>query len=122
MRRVEKASKNLITLSKWMNFRASCRCIELLYDKKAQFVDKSDCCCNLCNVKIKKGKVEICVDCQDVTCNNCVKHCCDCEKTTKCRDYMMVDINDPDASVWKCDECSYFAAQHEEETEERGGY
>eukprot|EP00957_Ditylum_brightwellii_P127777 9744747-Ditylum_brightwellii.AAC.1 len=34
MRRTEQASKNLTTLSKWMNFRASCCCIELLHEKK----------------------------------------------------------------------------------------
>eukprot|EP00957_Ditylum_brightwellii_P174161 13259721-Ditylum_brightwellii.AAC.1 len=115
MRRVEKASKNLTTLSKWMNFRASCRCIELLQEKKVQFINESNC-------HIKQGEVEICVDCQEVFCNKCVKHCCAHEKTTKCRDCMMVDIDDFEEAVWKCDECAYYAAQHYKETEEHGDY
>eukprot|EP00957_Ditylum_brightwellii_P100951 7694589-Ditylum_brightwellii.AAC.1 len=69
MRRIKKASKNLTTLPKWMNFRASCHCIELLQEKKVQFVDKKNCHCTICNVKIKQGEVEICVDCQEVLCN-----------------------------------------------------
>eukprot|EP00957_Ditylum_brightwellii_P129132 9849579-Ditylum_brightwellii.AAC.1 len=95
---------------------------QITKEKKVQFVDKSNYHCTLCDVKIKQGEVEICMDCQDVSCNKCVKHCCTCEKTTKCRDCMMVDIDDLDASVWKCDECAYYATQHEEETEERGDY
>eukprot|EP00957_Ditylum_brightwellii_P125400 9557835-Ditylum_brightwellii.AAC.1 len=63
MRRVEKASKSLTTLSKWMSFRI-----------------------------------------------------------TNCHDCMIVDINDFEEAVWKYDECAYYAAQHYEETEERGDY
>eukprot|EP00957_Ditylum_brightwellii_P188134 14322539-Ditylum_brightwellii.AAC.1 len=69
MRRIEQASRKLTSLSKLMNFKVSCCLAELLQEKKAQFVNKRNCHCGLCTVKIKWGDVEICLDCQEVLCN-----------------------------------------------------
>ena len=66
--------------------------------------------------------MEICVDYQEVLCNTSIKECCVCENVTKCRDYLMVGINDFEevGFVWKCDECKYYAAQYYGQSEERG--
>eukprot|EP00957_Ditylum_brightwellii_P032468 2460605-Ditylum_brightwellii.AAC.1 len=66
---------------------------ELQGEKKAQFVNNRNCHCTLCNVKIKQGEMEICMDCQELLCNKCIKECCACENVTKCRDCLMVDID-----------------------------
>eukprot|EP00957_Ditylum_brightwellii_P016946 1278072-Ditylum_brightwellii.AAC.1 len=107
-----------------MNFRVSCHIIELLQEKKAQFVNKRNCHCTLCTVKIKQGEVEICMDCQELLWNKCVKECCACKNITKCHDCLIVDIDDfkEVGFEWKCDECAYFAAYHYKESEERGEY
>eukprot|EP00957_Ditylum_brightwellii_P006450 489472-Ditylum_brightwellii.AAC.1 len=80
MRRVKQASRKSTSLSTWMNFRVSCHLAELLQEKKAQSVNKRNCHCTLCTVKIKQGEVEIYVDCQELLCNKCVKECCACKK------------------------------------------
>eukprot|EP00957_Ditylum_brightwellii_P187640 14288219-Ditylum_brightwellii.AAC.1 len=124
MRRVKQASRNLTSLSKLMNLKASCHLAELSQEKKAQFVNKRNCHCKLCTVKIKQGDVEICLDFQEVLCNKCVKEFFVYENVTKCRDCLMVDINEfkEEGFEWKCDECAYYAAHHYKACEEHGEY